>query len=297
MKKIAYLILAHYDPEHLYNLIEVLNRYGDIYIHLDKKSDINDFSNCLKYSNVIFIQQRVSVTWGGISMVDAQNLLIKEVLINKDKYSRCVFLSGSCYPIKSMNVITNSFHVEKKELIKFIDMRKSKDHYMKHVKKKWFIEPILKGETKFIFYFNKLTQDLLNLLPIKNKWNDNVIPYFGSQWISLTIDCCEYVINFQSSNPWFRTMNENTFSPDEHYYHTIIGNSYFAENSFGECEFEGRGTFRLANYHIIDSTLSKWFTQSDWRLIENSDKFFVRKVTSTKSFKLIKKINDNLLFK
>ena len=90
-------------------------------------------------------------------------------------------------------------------------------------------------------------------------------------------------------------MNKYTFSPDEHYFHTIIGNSFFAKKSDGKMEFQGRGTWRLANYHIIDISLTKWFTLSDWTEIVNSEKLFVRKINSQTGSDLVVKIKSELL--
>jgi hypothetical protein len=296
VKKIAYLILAHNDQEHLFRLVNVLRFHGDIYIHVDKKSNIDSFIKLDVYENVYFVKNRVSVTWSGISMIDAQNELINQMLQCKEKYGRCVFLSGSCYPIKNLNEVTRYFCNAEKQLIKYIDMRESPDHYLGQVKKKWFREPFLNQKYKINYYLNKLILKLLNSLSLKNDWNSEFIPYFGSQWISLTTECCEYIMDFQDKNPWYRQMNVYTFSPDEHYYHTIIGNSEYKYSSVGLCDYEGRGTYRLANFHVIDSTLSKWFDVDDWFDLINSDKYFVRKVSSSNSKELLNKIDQLILF-
>lgn len=47
--KIAYMIMAHRDPEQLRNLVEALDYKADFYIHIDKKSDIVKFKNKMKW--------------------------------------------------------------------------------------------------------------------------------------------------------------------------------------------------------------------------------------------------------
>ena len=47
--KIAYMIMAHRDPEQLRNLVEALDYKADFYIHNDKKSDIVKFKNKMKW--------------------------------------------------------------------------------------------------------------------------------------------------------------------------------------------------------------------------------------------------------
>lgn len=294
---IAYLILTHNDPNHLSKLIKALGHDCDIYIHIDKKSDFSRFVTMTNKINVNFLSRRIPVSWASISMIDAQNLLIKAALKSKKLYTHVVFLSGSCYPIKKSDkihkVITEN---PKREFIKYIDMRESPDHYMKQINKKWFQEPFLKKENGiFSLVLNKVFRNIINRINFTNRWNNKIIPYCGSQWCALTIDCCQYIIDFQNQNPWYRQMNKYTFSPDEHYYHTIIGNSKYAEMANGLQKFKGHGTWRMANLHIIDESLSKWFTLDDWKTIIDSDKLFVRKVNSKSGSTLVNHIDNAIL--
>lgn len=65
--KHAYLIIAHNDPYCFHKLISLLDdKRNDIYVHIDKKSDINLFNNVkVKYSNIYFTN-RIDVQWGFI---------------------------------------------------------------------------------------------------------------------------------------------------------------------------------------------------------------------------------------
>lgn len=296
MKKIAYLILAHSDPTQLGMLCKALDKeYCDLYIHIDaKQSDMEIFKKAAAGTNACFLKERISVSWSGISMIDAQNLLIKRALVYKQKYSHIVFLSGSCYPIKNTSLIYERLTQNpRSQYIKYIDMRESPEHYIKQITQKWFKEPII-GDTKswLLLFLSKVTRRLLNKLKIQNYWNEKMIPYCGSTWCALTTDCCQYIIDFQDENPWYRQMNKYTFCPDEHFYHTIVGNSQFSTDPL---PFESRGTWRFANFHIIDPSLSKWFTVDDWDAVVSSDKFFVRKVRSFDSKALVDRINRELL--
>ena len=296
MKKIAFLILAHSDPKHFFKLINSLGKNCDIYVYIDKKVNILDFTPKIKLSNLFYIQNRINISWAGISVVDAQMRLMAEMLKNKEKYTHAVFLSGSDYPIKNMTEIYYYFSSqENKEFIKFIDMRESPEHYMNHINYKWFKEPYFDFKNNNFNLIDKGIRSFLNKLKIRNKWSSGMIPYFGSNWCALTMNCCQYVYDYHSQNEFFRKMNRFSMSPDEHYIHTIVGNSYYKMNSFGVQAFEGRGTYRMANFHIIDKSLSKWFTIYDWEEIIKSDKLFVRKVRSYDGIDLVNKINEELL--
>lgn len=293
-KKIAFLILAHNDPDHLSKLVKALDYMSDIYIHIDKKSDINEFSSLFDKNNVYFLEDRVAVHWADISMIDAQMNLIGEVLKRSEEYSHAIFLSGSCFPKRNMKYIYEFFSSNpKEEFIKYIDMRESPEYYMKHIKFKWFKSPLFPSNNKLIKYCDKGIRFVLNNVRFKNDWDEKIVPYFGSQWIGLTLDCCKYVYDYHFSNNGFRKMNESTFSPDEHYIHTIVGNSFFAKNATGLQNFKGRGTWRLANFHIICPSLSKWYTLDDWDEISTNERLFVRKINSKSGSELVKKITDS----
>ena len=288
--------MAHEDPVHFGRLIRALGIECDIYVHIDKKSEIAPFQKTVARNNVVFLPSRVSISWAGISMVDAQNLLIVEALKKKDLYSHFILLSGSDYPIKKTKQIeTLLMESHDREFIKYIDMRESPDIYMKHINRKWFMEPFCKTGNILVWKIEKALREKLNLVVFKNHWSKDIIPYFGSQWFALTSECCEFLIEYQNDNPWYREMNRFTWAPDEHYFHTIVGNSHFDKKADGKQDYLGRGTWRMANLHIIDQSLTKWFTIDDWPEIKSSDKYFVRKVRSGDGDELVERIDRELL--
>ena len=295
MKKIAYLILAHSDPIHLGCLVNSISNDADIYVHVDSKANLADFiSQCP--SSVTFIENRTNIAWAGISMVDALLSLIKAALPFSARYSHFIFLSGSDYPIKPAKTINATFTSNpKKQFIKYINMRDSPEHYLKLVTKKHYLEPLLTTSNKILAFIDKAVRKLLRTMKLPNNWRKDITPYFGHTWCALTPECCEYIVNYHTENPWFYQMNKNTFSPDEHYFHTIVGNSKFAERADGIQTYKGRGLWRLVNFHLVCPTLQKWYTLDDWEQIITSDKLFVRKVNSSSSHALVKKINTTLL--
>jgi hypothetical protein len=290
-KKICYLILAHSDPTHLLKLVNSLDYEAVFYIHIDKKFDIKPFQALLQKENVFWIKERKAVFWADISQVDATISLVEEALKNRNEYIKMVLLSGACFPIKPSCFIYNFFAMDQsKEHIKYIDMRESYSHYMQQLKFKWFKRPFFKSRFNIIIFFDKVIRGLLNKFKFKNKWNDNIIPFFGSQWWALTPECCEYICNYVRKNPWYYQMNMKSFAPDEHFFHTIIGNSEFNHKADGIKSYTGRGTSKLANLHLIHFSLSKWYSLEDFDDIEKSDKLFVRKLNTKYSSELVKAI-------
>lgn len=295
MKKIAYLVLAHADPQHFKKLMYAIDYKATIFVHLDAKSNIKDFTSLSLPKSVEFIENRVSVFWGSISMIDATLKLIERALRSEEDFSHLVLISGADYPIKRSDLIYEKFvQNPEHEFIKYIDMRES-PHYFSHISQKWYRTPLFHSSNKPLKLLDEGIRYVFNhKLKFKNSWDKSFIPYFGSQWWALTPGCARYILKFVQENPAFYAMNRYTFSPDEHFFHTIIGNSNYNSNSDGVQEFKQRGTWRMANFHIIATNLAKWYTINDWKKVSNSDRLFVRKLNSTVSGELIDAIDEQL---
>ncbi len=297
MKQIAYLVLAHADPKHFEKLVNAIDYRAKIFVHLDAKTDIKSFQTSPLPENLTFLPNRLSVSWGGISIVNATLRLIECALKSGGDFSHLVLLSGSDYPIKDNAFIYETFVSNPEhEFIKYVDMRQSL-HYIKHINQKWYKEPIFYTSNRTFELSDKAIRNVLNRISFSNSWDKSVIPYFGSQWWAFTPACAQYILNYIKVNNNYFKRSKNTFAPDEHFFHTIVGNSPFSVKSDGLQEYKGRGTWRMANFHLIHKTLSKWYTLNDLDEIISSDKLFVRKVNSLVSTPLIDLINEKILIK
>lgn len=78
-KKHAYLILAHSEPEILGILVSLLDdERNDIFIHIDKKSNIMDFLRVkTDRSNLFFLEERIDAKWGG-EIFSGNRILVDE---------------------------------------------------------------------------------------------------------------------------------------------------------------------------------------------------------------------------
>lgn len=290
--RIAFLILAHADPVHLGRLSRTLQPAGDVYIHLDRKADLAVFREAVP-SPAVFVGERHAVAWAGISMVDAIIALMREALDAGQPYTHFVLLTGSDYPIKPLSSLAALFADDPdKEHIRFIDMRESPEHYMKLITRRHFREPLF-GDGRHVV--DKVIRKAMTLARLPNAWPGSLVPYFGHTWCALTTACAAHVVDYHDSHPTFRAANRHTFAPDEHYFHTIVGNSPFAARATGLQPFEGRGLWRLANLHLIDPSLAKWYTLDDWDQIIRSDRFFVRKVRTESSQALLDRLDADVL--
>lgn len=293
MKNIAYLILAHTDPTQLRRLVGRLTFNSQIFIHIDRKADIRAFDVKAYPAHVMFLKERINVRWAGYSMVEATLSLIREAIASDRDFSHLVLLSGVDYPLCSAESLCRFFNAHAgHEFIKYINMHHGPDHYLPQIQRKHFRDYVVLHNSKAGIFGGKVLMKLAASLRLKNPWDTAIIPYFGSSWWALTPQCCEYILNYVSRDPGFVEMNRQTFAPDEHFYHTLVGNSSFAAHSDGLQPFQGRGTSRLANLHLIHPSLAKTYTEADYEEITASGKLFVRKVTTSQSTPLLDRLDD-----
>jgi len=298
--RLAYLVIAHADPQHLGRLVRALGPDDDVFVHLDAKvADDAPFRAAAAGANVRFVAPRVRVAWAGISMVDATLVLLRAALAAMTParpYGHLVLLSGACYPLRAPAEIRRRLAAEpEREFIRFIDMRASPDHYMQHLNRRWFKEPWYRGRRRALVLADKVLRRIANLARRPNRWPDEWVPYFGSQWWALTPACARHVVDTVEREPRYRAANRDTLAPDEHFFHTLVGNSPYAARATGLEPFRYRATHILANLHLIHGSLSKWYGADDWDEVAASDALFVRKVGSRTSGALLDRIDRERL--
>lgn len=113
--KHAYLIIAHNEFEILKRLIQALDdERNDIYIHFDRK--LNHYPDCrTSYAKLTFLEERMDVRWGDISVVDAEFALFDEAY-RRGEYSYYHLLSGVDMPLKTQNYIHRFFEKKSQNL-------------------------------------------------------------------------------------------------------------------------------------------------------------------------------------
>jgi len=309
-KKIAYLIAAHNDPEHLERLINALDDAADFFIHIDKKQQIEPFLKRIDKLNVFFLedQDRIKVYWGGFSQVRATLNLLRKCLETNDgnqlEYKKVVFMSGADYPIKSNDYIHHFF--EEHKAINFMrGMNITKANTKKY---NYCICDYLFFD--FFIYTPSLTRvvrkamNLLgNLLKKKpnyvvNNEGDKLDIFHGSSWWALNIDVIRYIQSYTTKHKRISKYFRFSLASDEKFFHTIFLNSEFSNsNLYGGEEPYVPLTSAFANIHIIDPSLTKWFDLNDFDKIKDANQLFVRKVSSRYSKDLLDKIDSSLLIR
>ena len=120
MKKHAYLIMAHTQPELLKMLLRKLDdERNDIYLHIDSKAKdypLDEVATVLQKANCVFTE-RTDVKWGSYSQINCEMVLLKEAV--KCEHAYYHLLSGMDLPIKSQDDIHAFF--EKYDGLEFVD--------------------------------------------------------------------------------------------------------------------------------------------------------------------------------
>lgn len=288
---IAFLILAHTDPEHVRRLALSLQPH-DVFVHVDAKTDLDNEWNDIPAT---LVSHRTAVYWAGFSQVEATLTLLDSALKSGTTYDRIVLLSGADYPIKPMQELTKLFDASPRlNFIKYVSMDGA-GHLPTLIDRTYFRDGILPWQLVKRFAFLRSVERALRKLlelaarPVPRKRLTRWKPMHGSAYWAITHECAIHLSSVADSKEGTKLKRyyRRTFASDEQFFHTIIGNSRFSSESTGLIPYLGRGTYRAANLHIVDPSLSRWFAESDINEIRASKMYFVRKVSTARSSSLI----------
>ncbi len=295
--RLAFLILAHTDPQHVARLCRRLLPYGSVFVHVDGKRDLQPFLAAAP-DGATFLRRRVRVTWGGFSIVQATLRLIEEGLRSAPAAQRFVLLSGQDYPIRPLDELAELFEDEPlREYVQTFRMVDS-DHHRPQVLNYRHLNDVLPFAPagalgKAVFQFNRLIRriDRETGKRFVRRYPFDLTPAYGSQWWALTRDALEHIVEFVKRNPRYVRFYRNTFAPDEHFFQTIVHGSPQAAGTEGIQPHRGQHVPDMANLHLIDAALAKVFTLEDLSALQASDRFFVRKVTTERSTPLLDRLD------
>lgn len=229
--KMAIAIQCHSNSEHINRLIEFFkDEEIDIYLHIDKKSNIVNSINYLNNKNVNIVDDPIDVKWGDFSQIKATLKLFKKIKSKDIYYDYIHLISGSDYPIKSLNQFKYFFTNNKQQYIncgqlpnKYLT-KGGLDRY-KVFYPSWMIDRPANKIKRFIrICYREL---ILNTrLLMRNTKHLGKVCY-GSQWFSITGECMDFILHFVEENKRFCDFFKNSIYPDEMFFQTIIMNSDF----------------------------------------------------------------------
>jgi len=282
--KLVYLIVAHKNKEQLKLLINKLSDSAAmILIHLDNKSlfhkELSQYYSSKK--NIIFINKRENVIWGGYSVVKATLNLIYFLQRTKNYYDYVILLSGQDFPIKTSKEIINFFKDNRgKQFISSHRIPFNKLQYNNgedRIYYNWFIDEI--G-----YFLSRKIYKIQKLLHIKRKFPFKYVPYYGSQFFSINKECVEYIIRFIDNHPSYEKYFKKTYCSDEYFFQTLIKNS----------PFDNKCINRNLHYFIFKkgSPSPEIIRNHQYPLLMSSDKLFARKFDMAIDSKVLYKLSQ-----
>jgi len=299
----CFLVLAHTDPCLCGRLANALGPNHDVFVHVDAKSDIRPFLEQRVHSRVAFINERVRVSWAGFSMVRATLQLIRAALLQCPSCTHLVLLSGQDYPIKPLDTFLHHLAASpSRQFMKLGVMNtpaRNPQNY--RITRYSFLDQLALIPSSSLRTWAKVGIKAFTYA-FRRKPISGLEPFFGSQWWAITPACARHVVNSVKSHREFVDFCRYSFCPDEHFFHTIVGNSPFVDGCEVVYDYPAenetvKAVSYLANLHLVDRRLSHFFDDRDFSLIQDSDKFFVRKVTSNASRKLLDLVDAQILHK
>lgn len=235
--RIGYIILCHKEPMLVAKIINrVTNGTENIaVVHVDAKSDLYPFKTGFeKNEQVVFLDKRTAIYWGGFSSIIATMDALQVAL--SYGCERYVLLQGADYPLHSNEYINDFFEMHRGvEFLKAYNITRSKRKcsYMKcygyHMfdgvdrSKKCLKTLVARG----LQAINMLGIKYMRGYYLDKESYKKYEIYWGWAHFALTKECVEYILSVYYTNKAFNKYFKHKFPPDETYIQTIIYNSKF----------------------------------------------------------------------
>ncbi len=293
-KPVAYLVLAHADPQQCARLVSRLlaDRSCHVFVHIDLKTR-SDFSVAAKPDplRVHFVKERYEVSWSGFSVVKGILAAMKEALWSGIDFGYLVLLSGMDYPIRHPDDIKDYlYNQEFRQHINRVNVADSPEHYLKLARRYTFRDAWLPaGKT------DKALRKAITTaaIPLKRRLLDGTI-CTGSSWWAITSEFGRYALEFISGHEEYERYFKYLHCPEEHYFQTILENSPFVHEASPVLTYTGRGMWKTANLHVIHHSLKKIYTAAEFEEVMQSKRCFVRKVNTDASTLLLDRIDASV---
>lgn len=288
----AILITAYKNYFHLQDIIDFFDSSYSIYIHIDKKSTLNndEIIKLRKSKNVKYITQLYDVNWGGINHLLAI-LKLAEEAIKDSKNEYFHLITGHDYPVKNLKSF-NEFFIKNKDLI-FME-------YHPFPYEAWEnggFDRVIRYNTYDLINGKKRNKESINrtILKIQTWLNikrtisaDFPQLFGGSTYWSMNKKALNLVFNYVHAHPSYLKRFKYSFCSEEIFFQTILLNSELKENVINNNKrfivWENRNGNYPANLDI-----------NDLHDIEKTDALFARKFEFPVSKSLLEELKSRFI--
>ena len=286
MRKHAYLIMAHTQPELLRKLLKMLdNERNDIYLHIDSKAKdypLDEIAAVLQKSKCIFTE-RTDVKWGSYSQINCEMILLKEAVKTEHAYYH--LLSGMDLPIKSQEQIFAFF--EKYNGLEFVDEDGAT------------ISEAALSRVKYTHkFYGKAgsVKDILGALSVKGQKllgvdktqkYGNIIFQKGRNWFSITHGLAKLVVEKED---WIQEVFGQSVCGDELFLQTVARNSEYAEKICNPNTMPEVPDTRYIDWKRGSNNNPYVFRKDDFEELKNALGLFARKFDLNVDKKIVEKL-------
>lgn len=284
MKKHAWLVIAHNEMDLLKMLIRMLDdARNDIYIHIDTKSfspEWETVSEAAHKSNVKILSE-INVTWGGASQIQTELLLYREA--SEKHYSYYHLLSGADLPVRDQDYIHRFF--EENDGMEFIEIENDETVEKFDIVSRFRYYHFYIKRSRFFWDAKKLSIAIQKAIGIRR--NENVIPYFGPNWASLTDRAVHYLLSCEDE---IMRIFHHTLTCDEVYKPVMLmREAWFQESLYRKPVSETCISYHLryidwkkGNPHVL--------TMEDYNDIKKSPAILARKFSLKVDREIVNKL-------
>lgn len=224
--RVAHLIIAHKEPDQVERLVKRLAHADcDVFIHLDKKTDLAGFRRLERLPQVHFIRNRQLIRWAGYSFTKAILTGMQEVLEAGD-YDFINLMSGQEYPLHAMETMLAFLRRHPGRTFMSYETQDSPwwQQNMHRVAHYHSTDFQFKGQYLLQAWVNRLLPD--RTFPLG-------LPLYGgncSMYWTISRACAQYVADFLDQHPAIERFARFTWAPDEFLIPTILLNSPLRKN-------------------------------------------------------------------
>ncbi|WP_339315688.1 beta-1,6-N-acetylglucosaminyltransferase [Paenibacillus sp. FSL R10-2734] len=264
----AYVILCHKNPEQINMLIDSLtNDSVEFFLHVDHKSGIE--ADITHRNDIHFVDESMDVQWGHYSQIEC---ILKCFALIKahGEFSYIHIISGQDLPLSSNEAIHDFFKENQgKEFVKYLQLPSASETWGCYERVSVYYPRFLISRTRRMTAIRMRYIKLVMSVPFLQR-RLHPLPkalYKGSNWMSITGECMEYIMDFIAASPEYVQFFKNTLCGDEIFFHTIILNSAFKNNVRNEIKRytdwetgpEYPRTLTVEDYDRITSTGTECF--------------------------------------
>ena len=290
MKKHAYLIIAHTQPELLKKLLKKLDdERNDIYLHIDSKAKdypLDEIAAVVKKSKCIFTE-RTDVKWGSYSQIHCEMLLLKEAV--KEEHAYYHLLSGMDLPIKSQEEIHSFF--ETYAGLEFVDedLPQISEAALSRVK---YVHKFYGKAGSVADVLGALSSKGQKLLGVdKTKKYEGIVFQKGRNWFSITHGLAKRVVEKEN---WIKEVFAQSVCGDELFLQTVARNSEFAEKICNPNTMPEVPDTRYIDWERGSNNNPYIFKASDYEELMEAKSLFARKFDLNIDKEIVEKLCETI---